>query len=78
MHHALEGLMGGTASVFGLAVTYPLYQAVVARQSGDVDEGSQIEVLRTIVARYGWVGVYAGFQSAVIATGIQSTVYVSV
>jgi len=72
--HIRSGLVGGASSVISLLITYPLYQAVVARQSG-AQHGQMLHVLSMIVRAKGFVGLYAGVMSALIATGVQSTVY---
>ena len=70
-YHIKQALSGGLAASLSLTVTYPLYNAVVGTQVGELStEKSILERIRDL-----WRAgdLYTGLRSALFATGIQST-----
>lgn len=81
--HFIAGATGGLVS---FAVTYPLYSITVVQQAQsqakdpsnptvNVKPPSSMAVLKGLLQEKGLAGIYAGIQSALVATTFQSGIY---
>lgn len=75
LHHVKQAAAGGIASTLSLAITYPLYRAVISTQSGDLSQKDHLlRRMMRLVEEKGPGSLYIGLGSALVATGLQSTV----
>mmetsp|Transcript_20902 Transcript_20902/g.40978 ORF Transcript_20902/g.40978 Transcript_20902/m.40978 type:complete len:382 (+) Transcript_20902:153-1298(+) len=70
--HAVSGSVG---SVLAMMLTYPLDRVRTIKQLSRDKEGSVIQVLKTILAKEGWQGLYSGLQPMLVALGASNFVY---
>ncbi|GBG31860.1 Mitochondrial substrate carrier family protein Q [Hondaea fermentalgiana] len=71
--HAVSGSVG---SVLAMMLTYPLDRVRTMKQlSRGGKEGGVVEVLRSILEKEGWHGLYAGLQPMLVALGASNFVY---